>query len=323
MIVDCAVYEEGRRRASEIGLDEASDFRSRPNHFVWIGLLEPSLEEFDAVTREFDLHELAVEDAIKAHQRPKLEVYGDSLFLVLRTARFVEADHTVEFGEILIFVGEGFIITVRHGSASALGDVRRESERRPELLSSGPSAVLHAIVDRVVDDYAPVIDDIEQDIEEVEAEVFSPARTNSAEKIYLLKREALDFHRATAPLLKPLQRLAAERFPLIHADVPDYFRDVYDHALRVSERVDGLRELLTGVLEANQTQVTVQQNNDVRKISAWVAIIATPTMIAGIYGMNFDHMPELTWTYGYPLVVSVMLLTCAFIYRGFRRAGWL
>ncbi len=323
MIVDCAVYEEGRRRSSEIGLDEASGFRDRPNHFVWIGLLEPTREEFDAVTREFDLHELAVEDAIKAHQRPKLEVYGESLFVVLRTARFVEADHAVDFGEILIFLGEGFIITVRHGSASALGEVRRETERRPELLSSGPSAVLHAIVDRVVDDYAPVIDDIEQDIEDVEAEVFSPTRTNSAEKIYQLKREALEFHRAAAPLLTPLQRLSAESFPLVHDEVRDYFRDVYDHALRASERVDALRELLTGVLEANQTQVTVQQNNDVRKISAWVAILATPTMIAAIYGMNFEHMPELDWSYGYPLVLVVMALACAVIYRGFRRAGWL
>jgi magnesium transporter len=323
MIVDCAVYEAGRRRAGDLSLHDASELSSRNDHFVWIGLHEPTEDEFDSVRREFDLHELAVEDAIHAHQRPKLEVYGESLFVVLRTARFVEEEDRAEFGEILVFLGKGFVVTVRHGAASALADVRRRAEGSPELLRAGPGAVLHAIVDRVVDDYGPVLDDLEGEIDAIEAEVFSPERTNATEGIYKLKREAIQFHRAAAPLVDPLERLTSQPFEVIDAGVRAYFRDVYDHALRASERVDALRELLTSVLDANLAQVTVQQNNDVRKISAWVAIIAAPTMIGAIYGMNFEHMPELSWTYGYPAVLLVMVAACSAIYRGFRRAGWL
>ena len=322
MIVDCAVYEEGNRRSGTLELKEASAKCEGDHSFVWIGLHEPSEDEFDAVRREFHLHELAVEDAIKAHQRPKLEVYGDSLFVVLKTARYDEATEVIEFGEILIFVGNGFIITVRHGETE-LHAVREQLEQRPELLSRGPSAALHAIVDRVVDDYLPALAGLEDDVEEVEVEVFSAEGRRPARRIYALKREVLEFIRATGPLTEPINRLALGHYPQVHAEVRTYFRDVGDHLVRVHEQLENLRDLLTSVLTANLTQVSIQQNEDVRKISAAVAIIAIPTMIAGIYGMNFEHMPELRWTLGYPLVLLLMAAICFALYRYFKRVGWL
>jgi magnesium transporter len=323
VIVDSAVYEGGRRRDGQVDVADARRACDERGSFAWIGLFEPTEQEFDAVTREFDLHELAVEDAIKAHQRPKLEVYGDSLFLVLRTARYLDEEETVEFGEVLLFVGESFLISVRHGAASDLHDVRTTIEANPALLGRGPSAALHAIVDRVVDDYEPVMVGIEDDVEEVEAEVFSSARTNPAERIYELKRETISFHRAVAPLIEPLRKLTEGGVPAIHEDVRAYFGDVLDHAVRTAERANALREILTSALEANLAQVGARQNDDVRRISAWVAILAVPTMLAGIYGMNFEHMPELEWEFGYPLVTGVMLLVCTLIHRAFKRSGWL
>lgn len=273
--------------------------------------------------QEFDLHELAVEDAIKAHQRPKLEQYEDSLLLVLKTARYDDVEEAVVLGEILLFLGPGFIVVVRHGEASQLREVRRKLEGRPDFLALGPSAVLHAIVDRVVDDYAPVVQGVEQDIEQVEEQVFSTDRNNPAERIYYLKREVLEFRRATTPLLNPLSQLASKPLPHVHSESRQYFRDVHDHLLRVSEQVDGFRDLLTSVLEANLTQLSVRQNEDMRRISAWVAIAVVPTMIAGIYGMNFEYMPELRSPLGYPVVVAFMLLACSALYGFFRRRGWL
>ena len=308
MIVDCAVYEHGVRREGSVELGEAFQSCKNDDRFVWIGLHEPTEEEFDSVRREFALHELAVEDAIHAHQRPKLEVYGETIFVVLKTARYVDSEEVVEFGEILIFTGEGFIVTVRHGEATGLHEVREAVESDAERLKRGPGAVLHAIVDRVVDDYEPAMEGLRVDIEEVETEVFSPERVSSAERIYKLKREVMEFTRAAAPLVAPLDRLAQGRHDLIHPEVREYFRDVNDHLIRVHEQLDGFRELLTSVLTANLTQVSVRQNEDTRKISAWVAIAAVGTLIVGIYGMNFEHMPELRWQYGYPLALSVMLL---------------
>jgi magnesium transporter len=322
VIVDCAVYEKGRRREGELALRDASEASRRSGAFVWLGLYEPSEEEFDAVRREFDLHELAVEDAIKAHQRPKLEAYDDSLFVVLKPARYLENQREVEFGEILIFVGEGFIITVRHGEA-ALHEVRLRVEERPELLECGPGAALYAIVDRIVDDYQPVIAALDHEVDAVEREVFSHTRTNPAEAIYKLKREVIELHAAVAPLAEPLDRLARGRHELIHEDVRAYFRDVHDHLVRAIEHVDSYRDLLTSVLAANLSQVTVRQNEDVRRISAWAAIIAVPTMIAGIYGMNFSHMPELSWRYGYPLALGTIATAAFLLYRYFHRIGWL
>jgi magnesium transporter len=323
MIVDCAVYEEGRRHGGSLELHEALERCRGDEAFAWIGLYEPSEDEFDSVRREFGLHELAVEDAINAHQRPKLEVYDDTLFIVLKTARYVDSEEIVELGEILVFLGASFIITVRHGEGTALHDVRERVESRPDLMRCGPGAVLHAIVDRVVDDYAPAIEGLREDIEEVEADVFSPERGSSARRIYLLKREVLELTRATAPLVEPVAALAAGRYALVHENVHPYFRDVGDHLVRLNEQLEGFRDLLTSVLTANLSQVTVQQNEDVRKISAVVAIIAVPTMIAGIYGMNFDHMPELGWQYGYPLVLGVMAAVCLALFRYFKRVGWL
>jgi magnesium transporter len=321
VIVDMALYENGVRRPGEVELEQAYEACRRPECFAWIGLFEPSTEEFDSVRREFSLHELAVEDAIKAHQRPKLEAYGDSLFVVLKTARYVEEGDQVELGEILVFVGDGFVITVRHGE-TALHDVRMRLEQRPDLLKLGPGAALYAIVDRVVDDYAPVISALDHDIRQVEAEVFS-ASGNPAERIYKLKREVLELHGAIAPLVEPVERLERREVGFVPEELTAYFRDVKDHLLRSARDVDSFRELLNSILTANLTQSSVRQNEDVRKISAWAAIIAIPTLISGIYGMNFEHMPELTWTVGYPLALGLMAGACFLLFRLFKRAGWL
>jgi magnesium transporter len=323
VILDCAVYRDGSRGVGDLALAEAGSACRADGAFVWIGVHEPSEEEFDAIRREFGLHELAVEDAVQAHQRPKLERYGDTLFVVLKTVRYIEDREEIESGEINVFVNRDFVVTVRHGQGSALGDVRRRGDARPDLLAHGPGAVLYAIVDRVVDDYEPVVQALENDIEEIEHEVFSPRRSNPGERIYTLEREVLEFHRAVSPLAAPIDRLAREEHELIDPDLRTYFRDVHDHLLRVSGRIAGFRELLSSVLQANLTQVTVRQNSDMRKISAWVAIAAVPTLIAGIYGMNFKHMPELTEWWGYPLVLGVMALVCATLHWRFRRSGWL
>jgi magnesium transporter len=323
-IVDCAVYSHGERREGKLELQDAYEHCARDDSsWVWIGLHQPSEEEFRSVREEFNLHPLAVEDAIKAHQRPKLEEFGDSLFLVLKPARYIDETEEVEFGEILIFMGEGYLITVRHGDTTELHDVRVDSEKKPEKMKHGPAAVLHAIMDRIVDDYTPVVEGVEDDIEEVEEDVFSPDRGSPAQRIYHLKREVLELHRATAPLLGPLDRLANNNHRLIPEKMRTYFRDVHDHAIRIDERVEGFRDMLNSVLSANLTQVAVRQNEDMRRISAWVAIIAVPTAIAGIYGMNFDHMPELRWELGYPGVLLVMLSICTGLYAYFKKAGWL
>jgi magnesium transporter len=322
VIVDKALYENGLRRPGELDLEQMYEACRSPECFAWIGLFAPTEDEFDSVRREFDLHELAVEDAVKAHQRPKLEVYGDSLFLVLKTARYVDETEEIELGEIQIFVGEGFIITVRHGETK-LHDVRLQLEQRPDLLKLGPGAALYAIIDRVVDDYVPISAGLEQDIRDVEAEVFSASRSNPAERVYKLKREVLKLYGGVAPLVDPVDRLERGDFSYIPDELGPYFRDVNDHLIRFVRQVDGFRELLTSVLTANLTQVSVRQNEDVRKISAWAAIIAVPTAIAGIYGMNFEHMPELKWRIGYPLVWLVIVAACFLLYRNFKRVGWL
>jgi magnesium transporter len=323
VIVDCAVYEDGRRRDGATPVHEAMEACREAGAFTWIGLYEPTEEEFDSIRREFELHDLAVEDAIHAHQRPKIEQYGDMVFIVLKTARYVDPTEVITLGEILIFLGPDYIITVRHGEASDLHPVRIDLEQQPELLAHGPGAVLHAIVDRVVDDYGPAIAGLGEDIDEIENEVFSNERDNPAERIYRLKREVLAFTHAAGPLVDPVDRLARGHYEVIHPEVRAYFRDVNDHLLRTHEQLENYRDLLTSVLSANLAQVTVRQNEDVRKISAIVAILAVPTMIAGIYGMNFEHMPELGWTFGYPLVVAVMATVCFTLYRYFKRIGWL
>ncbi len=324
MIVDCAAYHEGRRIPGTDTPAEACRAASRHDDaFVWIGLYEPEDQEFEEVREIFSLHELAVEDAIHAHQRPKLEHYGESTFFVLKTLRYVDSTEVIEAGEILIFLGEKFIIVVRHGEASRLSSVRDRLDQMPELLKFGPAAVLHAIVDRVVDDYLPVIEGVAQDIDELEEQVFSPEIENPAERIYYLKREVLEFHRSTAPLVIPLDQLADLPSPWIPEEIKTYFRDAHDHMLRVVEQVEGFRDLLTSILEAHLAQLSIRQNEDMRKISAWVAIAAIPTMIAGIYGMNFHYMPELSSRWGYPVILGIIFLACFGLFLFFRRRKWL
>jgi magnesium transporter len=324
VIVDCAIYEDGMRRDGDLELGEAARAACDDGPgFVWLGVHEPSAEEFDAIRREFDLHELAVEDAVEAHERPKLEAYGETLFVVLKTVRYIDHEEVISSGQIMLFVNPTFIITVRHGEGSDLHPVREAIEKRPDLLRCGPSAILHAVIDRVVDDYEPAVQGLETDVQEVEAQVFSDDGGNPAQRIYRLEREVLEMQRAVVPLAAPVDRLARGHFDLVSPELRDYFRDIHDHVLRVASRVEGFRDLLGSALQANLTQVTVRQNADMRRISAWVAILAVPTMIAGIYGMNFRHMPELGWRYGYPAVLLVIVLVSGLLYRGFRRAGWL
>jgi magnesium transporter len=323
MIVDCAVYEEGRRLAGEHSLRDAVRACEDNDAFVWLGLYEPTPEELDSVRREFGLHELAVEDALHAHQRPKVEVYDDTLFVVLKPARYIDSDEVVQTGEIHVFVSSSFVVAVRHGEASELKDARKRLEHRRDLLAAGTGGVLYAIVDKVVDDYEPVVEGVANDIQEIEQQVFSENRDNPAERIYKMEREVLEFSRSVTPLTPAVDRLARGHFDLIDDDLHEYFRDAHDHLLRVGQRIDGFRDLLSSALQANLTQVSVRQNEDMRKITAWVAILAVPTAVAGIYGMNFKHMPELQWTFGYPLILGVMLVICVMLYLRFRRSGWL
>jgi magnesium transporter len=323
VIVDSAEYEHGVRREGAVSFADVASRRREPGRFVWVGLHEPTEDEFQAVSKAFDLHPLAVEDAVEAHQRPKLEIYDDSLLMVVTTARYDDPSETVVFGELLIFVGEDFVVAVRHGEATSLTGVRSELEADPEHLAVGPGAVLHAILDRVVDDYGPVMTGLDDDIGEIEEQVFSDAAFNPVERIYKLKREVLGVHRALQPLRDPLTRLATQKVPCMPDVTRTYFRDVEDHLIRYEDRNESNRDLLTSILEANLTRVSIRQNEDMRKMSAWVAIAVVPTMIAGIYGMNFRHMPELDTTWGYPLVLLLMATMCTLLYRNFRRSGWL
>ena len=316
MIVDRAIYRDGVRQADGSG-------PTAPDAFVWIGVHEPTAEEFDGLAREFDLPPLAVEDAIEAHERPKLDVYDDMLFLVVKTARYVDPQEVVEIGELLIFAGPDYLITVRHGEGSSLKEARQALEGDPERMSSGPSAALHAILDQVVDDYMPAIEGLENDIDEVEVQLFSERRVNLAERIYRLQREVLEFRRAVTPLIDPVEELANGHYKSIHPRTREYFGDIRDHLARARDQLDGLRDLLAGSLQANLAQVGVRQNEDMRRISAWVAIAAVPTALAGIYGMNFEHMPELRWELGYPAALLVMVAICSWLYVRFKRSGWL
>ena len=322
MIVKCSAYEEGLRCGDDLALDAAGAAAKGEGAFVWLGVLEPSAEEFEEIAREFDLHELAVEDAIKAHQRPKVELYGDTLFVVVKTARYVDSEEVIEVGELMLFVNPRFIITVRHGEGD-LSAVRERIERRPDQLRNGPGMALYAILDHVVDGYEVAAQGVDVDIQQVERQVFSDDGTNPVERIYKLEREVLDFHAAVAPLSDAVDEIARGHFAVVPDDLREYFRDVHDHLRRATGRVAGFRELLGSALHANLTQVSVRQNEDMRKISAWVAILAVPTMIAGIYGMNFDDMPELHWRFGYPAVLLVILVACLLLYRRFKRVGWL
>ena len=312
------------RRAGSVPLDIAlEEGRRRPDGFVWIGLAEPDAGELDEVAKEFHLHPLAVEDALKARQRPKLEVYGDMVFVVLKAARYVDSEEVVELAQLMLFVGDGFVVTVRHGESEVLSGVRTSLETVPDELGCGPLGVLHAVLDRVVDDYVTVLHGLDVDIEQIEKEVFSDDATNHAKRVYKLKREVLEFRQAVQPLREPLERLIGGRLPHAGSVPVEYFRDVHDHLLRVGDRLETVDALLDSALSANLAKVSVRQNEDMRKISAWVAIAGVSTLIAGVYGMNFEHMPELGWLLGYPFALGLMLVASVGLFVTFRRRGWL
>ena len=324
VIVDCALYESGHRRPGKVAIQDALHAtHACPDSFVWIGLHEPTAEEFEEVTKYFELHPLAVEDAIHAHQRPKLEHYDDDLFVVLKTARYVDPTEVVEIGQIMLFVGAHFVVTVRHGKSCNVAAVRHQLEADPERLRAGPLAVLHAVADRVVDDYAHVLSGLDHDIDEIEDEVFSGTGSSHAERIFKLKREVMEFRRAVTPLVEPLEELACTDPTTEGSPLRAYFRDVQDHVARVNDHIVSYDELLSSALNANVAQVGTRQNEDMRKISAWVAIVAVPTMIAGIYGMNFEEMPELGWWFGYPSALAVMAVSSLLLYLNFKKRGWL
>ncbi len=329
MIVGRALYRDGQRVADFHDVAEMAAACRGGDAMAWIGLVRPTREEFAEVTREFDLHELAIEDAVNAHQRAKLERYGDALFCVLRPARYVDATETVEFGEIHVFAGPRFVITVRHGEMPDLASVREDLELRPDLLRRGPGAVLHAILDRVVDDYLPVAAGIENDVDEIEDEVFTVgAGEGVSRRIYELTREVIAFQRAAKPLVGMLERLMSA--PHVGDDERSYLRDVQDHALRLQDQSDGLRELLRDILSVNLTletkalsEVSNRQNEEVKKISGWAAILFAPSIIGTVYGMNFDHMPELRWRLGYPLALLLMVGVGVALYVFFKRRRWI
>ncbi|WP_412076270.1 magnesium and cobalt transport protein CorA [Streptomyces xanthophaeus] len=337
-VIDSAVYRDGRRVASPTTLaDTFRQLREAPDGMAWIGLHRPTKPELHSLAGEFNLHELAVEDALEAHQRPKLERYGDTLFVVLRAARYLDAQEEVEFSELHIFVGPDFLITVRHGGAPDLSSVRRRMEETPELLRLGPEAALYAILDAVVDGYAPVVEGVQTDIDEIETEVFrgDPAVSR---RIYELSREMVEFQRATRPLVGMLHGLMAG-FAKYGTDeeLQRYLRDVADHVTHTSERVDGFRQALTEILTVNATLVSQQQNaemralaeagfeqnEEIKKISSWAAILFAPTLVGTIYGMNFEDMPELKWAGGYPFAILLMAVVCVSLYVIFKKRDWL
>ncbi len=329
-IVRCAVYAKGKVVTHDVAFREASRIAKESDGFVWMGLHEPTAREFEPIAAEFGLHPLAVEDAIVAHQRPKLERYDDTLFLVLKTCRYVEhetltaSSEVIATSEVMVFLGANFVITVRHGDFGELSDMRRRLEHDENaLLELGPAAVMYAVADTVVDRYLEVANDVEIDLDELEESVFSPNRTQDASRIYQLKRELLELKRAVSPLAAPLQTLSTRPLPLVPEPIREYFRDVEDHLSRVRDTVSGLDELLSSILQASIARLSLSENEDMRKITSWAAIFAVPTAVAGIYGMNFDFMPELHWKYGYPAVILVIVTICSLLYRGFKRNHWL
>ena len=322
-VVNCAAYSDGRRVAN-ISIEAISDHLSEPNGFVWIGLYEPSEELLKQIQREFNLHDLAIEDAHQAHQRPKLETYGETLFIVVRPAEIERGSRRIDFGETHFFVGKNFIVSIRHGSSRAYSEVRTRCESTPQLLKKGPGFALYAVMDSIVDGYFPVIDALEEELQILEERIFAerPNR-ETTRQIYDLKRQLVEVKRAVSPLIDMCTRLMRFDLEFIPEDTRPYFRDIYDHVIRINEMIDSSREILATALEANFSLISISQNEIQKRFAGWAAILAVPTMIAGVYGMNFKFMPELDWQYGYPFVISVILILCGLMYGAFKRAGWL
>jgi magnesium transporter len=326
MIVDSALYRDGVRVRVDCHKDDllaVRDEATGDGDFVWVGLHQPSEDELNEVAKVFSLHPLAVEDALKAHQRPKLERYDDGLFLVLKTLWYVDEEDAVETGEINLFVGSRYVVSVRHGEGTELHSARLGLEDQTSVLGHGPSAVLYAVCDRVVDGYEAVANNLMEDVDEVEASVFSPDRTQDSRRIYVLKRELAEMRRAIEPLREPMKRFATGSVPYVTQEAAPFFRDVADHLLRVSESIETSDSLLSTAFNAHLARISLQQNEDMRKISAWVAIAAVGTFIAGIYGMNFENMPELRWHLGYFYALTLMLVCSVVLYRMFKKSGWL
>jgi magnesium transporter len=320
MIVDSALYRDGVRVTVDCHkseLEKVRDAAIGERDFVWVGLHDPEAEELDRVAKAFSLHPLAVEDALKAHQRPKLERYDDGLFLALKTLWYVDEDDAVETGEINLFVGRSYVVTVRHGKGSELHTARLDLEERTAVLGHGPSAVVYAVCDRVVDEYEAVASSLEEDVDEVETSVFSPDRTQDSKRIYVLKRELAEVRRAVNPLREPMKRFATGSVAFVTQESAPFFRDVTDHLVRVSESVETLDGLLSTAFDAHIARISLQQNEDMRKISAWVAIAAIGTLVAGIYGMNFVNIPELHWHFVYFYALTLMLVASFLLYRAF------
>lgn len=326
MIVDNAVYRDGARLDCGLPTKDLAGVRSQATEasdFVWVGLHDPTEDELDAVARLYDLHPLAVEDALRAHQRPKLERYDESLFLVLKTLWYVDEDDQVETGEINIFLGEKFVVTVRHGIGSGLHEARISLEGMEQLLAKGPAAVVYAVCDAVVDRYEAVVGSLVEDVDEVEASVFSEVRIKDANRIYVLKRELAEMRRAVLPLRDPINRFVLGGVRGVDPDSGPYFRDIADHLTRVAETIDSLDGLLSSAFDAYLAQISIKQNDDMRKISAWVGIAAVPTVFTGFYGMNFNNLPVLHNGSGWLIVIAVMATICGGIFVTFKRAGWL
>jgi magnesium transporter len=321
-IINCAAYSNGRRVA-DVQLDRVHEVLKDPDQFVWIALHEPSEEILERVKNEFGLHELAVEDAHRAHQRPKIESYGNSVFVVLRTVE-MHADQELEFGETHFFVGDNFIVTIRHRSSISYANVRTMCESSPHLLKKGQGFALYAVMDFIVDQYFPVIHDLEVQLENIEDKIFKekPSR-ETTEQIYQLKRDLLEVRRAVWPLIDVCNRLMRFEYKCISEGTRPYFRDVYDHVIRINETIENARELLSTALEANFSLISISQNDVSKKFAGWAAIIAVPTMVAGFYGMNFRFIPEAEWEYGFYIVILLTIATCLLLYYFFRRSGWL
>jgi magnesium transporter len=333
VIVDVATYQDGKR--SEVddltaGLDSCRD---TDDGFLWVVLQDPTAEELSEVGRELHLHHLAVEDAVTGHQRPKVERYGDTVFVVLKVLSYFDETSSVETSELMMFVAERFVVTVRRGDTGPAYDVRDTVRRDPHRLKLGPKAVMHAVMEHVVGEYTRIDDELERDVEQMEEQVFSPDRSSDAQRIYSLKREVLEVRRAAVPLVAPLKALVSDDHEPDHDHETGHhvldqqarfvLRDVLDNLTRTVEHVESYDRLLTDILNAHLAQVSVRQNDDMRKISAWAAIAAVPTLVAGVYGMNFQHMPELSWRYGYPGCVLFMVGVCFGLFRVFKRSGWL
>jgi magnesium transporter len=323
MIVDYALYQNGVRYTQPSNLAELIQKARSDGGFVWLGLAEPTENEFNKIIGDFKFHPLAIEDAITAHQRPKFEEYPGVQALVLKTAFYEEKGSQISTGEIFCFIGEHFIVVVRHGNGAPLVNTRHHLESNPEQLAKGPYAVAHAILDHVIDCYIDISIELEADVLQVEHKVFGDTRESASQEIYLLKREVIEFRHAIDPLLSPLQHIASIGARNIPTELTPFFRDTLDHLSRASDAASGLDALLTSALQAEIAQVQLQQNSDMRKITSYVALASVPTMIAGIYGMNFDTMPELRWEFGYPAVIGSLLVITVVLYRKFKKSGWL